>query len=143
MEISATSEVLKQLGQVPLFRQLSEKEREGLLKTAKQQRFAGGETIVREGEVGIAFYLILKGQVEVRRAGKALARLGAGQFFGEMALLADYPRSADVAALEETTCLLLTRWDLRALLQSHPEMAFKMLEELARRLRDTDRTLSE
>jgi len=143
MEISHEPELIKQLGRVPLFSQLSEKERESLLKVGKQQAFASGEKIVREGEEGIAFYLILKGQVEVRRAGKALARLGAGQFFGEMALLAEYPRSADVVALEETSCLLLTRWDLRALLKNSPEMAFKMLEELARRLRDTDRALSE
>ncbi len=140
---TVSQELVQQLKGVPLFARLGSGELEGLVKTAKRQTFRAGETIVREGEEGVAFYLILNGQVEVRRGGTALARLGAGQFFGEMALLTNFPRSADVVALEDTECLLLTRWDLRALIQTHPDVALKLLEELARRLRDTDRALSE
>jgi CRP-like cAMP-binding protein len=79
------------------------------------------------------------------RAGDAvLARLGAGDYFGEMALLLPHtPRTADVVALEDTTCLVITQWDLRALLAAHPEAGLAMMGELARRLADTDRALRE
>ena len=127
-----------------IFSVLSDKELSAILRTAKERSFDAGSKIVEEGSLGIGFYLILAGQVEVRRGVHVLARLGAGQFFGELALLhGDLPRSADVVALEETRCLVLPRWDLLALIKTHPELALRMLAELARRLQETDQALSE
>jgi CRP-like cAMP-binding protein len=127
-----------------LFGQFSEKELEAVLRTAKQRTFEAGSTIVHEGDAGgVGFYLITNGQVEVRKGKKALAKLGAGEFFGEMALIDEAPRSADVVALEKTSCLMLTRWDLRGLIGAHPDIAIKMMMELARRLRMTNQALSE
>lgn len=133
------------LKETPLFARLSGKELQAILRTSKEREFSAGSTIVREGETGgLGFYLILSGHVEVRKGEKRLAKLGAGEFFGEMALLMeDEPRSADVVALEDTGCVLFTRWDLRSLVASHPDIALKMLGALARRLRDTNRALSE
>jgi CRP-like cAMP-binding protein len=127
-----------------VFSVLSEKELSTVLRTAKERSFDSQSKIVEEGSVGTGFYLILEGQVEVHHSGRVLARLGKGQFFGELALLCgDVPRSADVVALQETRCLVLARWDLLALIKTHPEVGLKMLAELARRLQETNQALSE
>lgn len=138
------ADIVKFLKGTPLFSRLGRKELEALLKTAKERDFEPGKTIVREGDVsGLGFYLILDGRVEVKKGNKVLSKLGSGEFFGEMALLDDAPRSADVVATEKTKCLLLTKWDIKSLITTYPDIAMKMLEELTRRLRETDQKLSE
>jgi CRP-like cAMP-binding protein len=137
-------EAVHLLKEAPLFAQFSEKELEAVLSTAKERHFEADKPIVREGDAGgVGFYLILDGQVEVRKGRKVLAKLGAGEFFGEMALFDDSARSADVVALKKTKCCMLTRWDLRGLIGTHPDIALKMLAELAKRLRETNQALSE
>ena len=137
-----TTEFLKQTG---LFSKCSDKELEGVVSTAKQRSFDEGATMVREGDPGArGFYLILSGRAEVRKAGQALTQMGPGDFFGEMALLLDdTPRTADVVAVEPTTTLVMTQWDFKALLKSHPEIASHIMLELAQRLSNTDQALSE
>ena len=86
----------------------------------------------------------LDGAAEVRKADLALATFGTGDYFGETALLLeDALRTAGVVATASTTYLVITPWDLKALIGSHPEMGVRMLGELARRLRDTDPALSD
>jgi CRP-like cAMP-binding protein len=128
-----------------LFAGFSDRQIADVLATAKQRRFAAGEQIIEQGdEGGRGFYLIVEGRTEVRAGDTVLAHFGSGDYFGEMALLLpDTPRTADVIALEDTTCLVITQWDLRALLSAHPETGLAMMGELARRLADTDRTLRE
>lgn len=99
--------------------------------------------MVKQGEKGLGFYLLLEGQVEVRRKGRRLATLGPGEFFGEMALFDDQPRSADVVALQPTRCLVLTKWEFWGFAMNQPRMLRGMLAEMARRLAETDRSLSE
>nr|BAL58626.1 cyclic nucleotide-binding protein [Candidatus Acetothermum autotrophicum] len=140
----ATQDAVKFLKKTPLFAQFSEKELEALFSTAKVREFEPGSTIVREGDpAGIGFYLILNGQVEVRKGPKTLAQLGPGDYFGEMALLSDAPRSADVVAVQKTKCLMITRWELRSIISSYPDVALKMMGELARRLSATNQALKE
>lgn len=140
----ASSEAVKFLKKTPLFAQFSEKELEALFSTAKVREFDAGSTIVREGDpASIGFYLILEGQVEVRKGQKTLAKLGAGDYFGEMALLTDAPRSADVVAVQKTKCLMIMRWELRSIISSYPDVALKMMGELARRLSATNQALKE
>jgi len=140
----ATQEAIKFLKKTSLFGQFSEKELEALFSTAKIREFDAGSTIVREGDpTSIGFYLILEGQVEVRKGQKTLAKLGAGDYFGEMALLTDAPRSADVVAVEKTKCLMIMRWELRSIISSYPDVALKMMGELARRLSATNQALKE
>lgn len=128
-----------------LFAGFSDRQIGDVLATAKQRQFAAGEHIIEQGdEGGRGFYLIVDGRTEVRAGDTVLAHFGSGDYFGEMALLLpDTPRTADVVALENTTCLVITQWDLRALLSAHPETGLAMMGELARRLADTDRTLRE
>ncbi|MDQ2830009.1 MAG: cyclic nucleotide-binding domain-containing protein [Chloroflexota bacterium] len=132
------------VARVALFRGLNKKHIAQLARSTQRQQYAPGQVIVRQGDTGVGLYIIASGAVEVRRdraeAGGepvVLNTLGPGQFFGEMALLDDYPRSATVAAREQTECLTLTAWHFKAELDTHPEIAAAMLPELARRLRAT------
>jgi CRP/FNR family cyclic AMP-dependent transcriptional regulator len=130
------------LKKAPLFSRLSEKGLKSILKTATEKEFKGKTKVVAEGTAGVGFYLILTGSAEVSRGGEKLAKLGAGDFFGEMSLLDGEPRSADVTALEDTVCLVLSPWAMKGIVSANPEVALDMLAELARRLRETDRALS-
>ncbi len=135
------------LAQVPLFSQLSRKDLKRLAKGTVSRHSSRGEVIVKEGERAVAFYLILSGRVEVVKGAdgaspKVLSSLGHGDFFGEMALLDGYMRSASVRALEDTECLVLSRWDFMAELRSSPYIAVQMLPVLSRRLRDAEAQLA-
>lgn len=136
-------ETIELLKEVPLFATFSKKQLKSVKKTAKEKEFKSGEMIVREGDASnTGFYLILDGQVEVKQDDSTLSKLGSGQFFGEMAVLDEKPRSADVVATTDTKCLLLTSWDFKALIKTYPDMATKVIAELANRLRQTNMALS-
>lgn len=135
-------QTLALLKKAPLFSRLGEKGLKAIQKTATEKEFRKGTKIVAEGSAGVGFYLILEGSAEVSRSGERLAKLGAGAFFGEMSLLDGEPRSADVIALEDTACLVLSPWAMKGIVAANPDVALGMLEELARRLRETDRALS-
>jgi CRP/FNR family transcriptional regulator, cyclic AMP receptor protein len=81
--------------------------------------------------------------VEIRSKGTTLSKLGAGQFFGEMSVVDNQPRSADVVAIESSRCLVLTAWSFNALISEHPKIALKLLQEFVRRLRDTNKALTD
>ncbi len=126
-----------------LFAGLSDDELSSVLSTAKERSFPAGTVIIAEGhEGGRGFYVLLSGSAEVRKGSKTLAHFGPGDYFGEMALLLeDTPRTASVVAIEDVTALVITQWDLKALLSNHPDVGVRMMAELAKRLRDTDKGL--
>ncbi|MGI0091371.1 MAG: Crp/Fnr family transcriptional regulator [Nitrososphaerales archaeon] len=111
--------------------------------TFTERTYGPGEIIEKEGDFAIAFYLITDGLVEVRKGRKVLAKLGRGQYFGEMSLLDKQPRSATVVSIATTTCLLMISWNFMAYLETEPKLAIGVMKELARRLRETDQALSE
>ncbi len=129
--------------EIPLFRGLEKEELKTIAKSSKEMTFQAGNTIVKEGDPGLGFYLIMDGQAVVKRKGKTLSKLGRGSFFGEMALLDDQPRSADVIATEPTKCLVLLRWNFWSLVSRSQKLARGLLREMARRLRATNKALSE
>lgn len=138
-----TQEVIDLLKDVPLFNELSEKHLKSVVKTAKEKSFDEETPIVRQGQQqNVGFYLILEGQVEVRKSDKVLSTLGSGQFFGEMSALDGQPRSADVIATTDTKCLMLTNWNLKSLIKTYPDIATSIIAELTRRLRQTNMALS-
>jgi CRP/FNR family transcriptional regulator/CRP/FNR family cyclic AMP-dependent transcriptional regulator len=128
---------------IPLFKGLGEEELKSIANSSKEISFQTGNSIVKEGDAGLGFYVILDGQAVVKRRGKSLSKLGRGSFFGEMALLDDQPRSADVVATEPTKCLVLLRWNFWSLVSKNQKIARGLLEEMARRLRTTNEALSE
>jgi CRP/FNR family cyclic AMP-dependent transcriptional regulator len=123
------------LGSVPFFSGLDEKKLKTIAAQGKELTYKEGGTIVDEGTMGVGFYLILDGKAEVRKGAKLLATLGKGQFFGEMSIIDEKPRSADVVAVAPTRCWALTSWAFGSLVKSHPEIALMMLKEMVKRLR--------
>jgi CRP-like cAMP-binding protein len=123
------------IGSVPFFSSLNSRNRKTLLAQGKEMSYKAGNTIVAEGDTGVGFFLILDGKAEVRKKGKVLATLSRGQFFGEMSLIDDLPRSADVIALQPTKCWAITAWSFASVIKEHPELALSMLKEVVKRLR--------
>jgi CRP/FNR family cyclic AMP-dependent transcriptional regulator len=130
------------LSKVPLFSNCSAAEVAALAAVAQEHAYTAGQIIVTQGTPGQAFYMVLAGRVEIVRDTNSLGTFGVGDFFGEMALLDQAPRSATIRAVEDTTCLMLSNWDFRALLEQHPSIAIKLLEVLSRRLRVADERLT-
>jgi CRP-like cAMP-binding protein len=128
------------IGTIPLFSGLDKKEMERIAGAGREVTFEKGKTILREGEPGLALLLILEGKVEVLKKGKVLTTLGKGRFFGEMTVIDDKPRSADVVATAPTRCFGLTAWAFAALVRTHPEIALAIMKELVRRLREVQET---
>ena len=126
------------LARVPIFGNCTADEIQAVAAVAQESFFQPGQIIVTQGTPGQAFYLILAGRVEILRDDKSLGAFGPGDFFGEMSLLDQAPRSATIKALEQTQCLMLSSWDFKALLERHPSIAIKLLEVLSRRLRVAD-----
>lgn len=125
----------------PIFSRMKEAGLKSILKSAIQKKSPAGTKLVEEGKGGVGFYLILDGKAEVIRAGKKLAELGAGNFFGELGVIDGAPRTADVVAMTDTNCIVISQWAMKSLLENHPEIAQGMLDELVRRLRATDEAL--
>ena len=131
------------LGQAPIFSSLTDRQLRSLAKSAKVVAFPAGARIVKQGEPGIGLYLVLTGRTEVRQGERTLAQLGPGQFFGEMTLLDEQPRSADVVAVQPSECAVLSRWEFWGFAKGEPDVVQAVLREMARRLRETNRALSE
>ena len=123
------------LAEVPLFTGLSRRHLRKVAGTGRIARFHDATAIVRAGEQGDTFYVIIDGEVSVRRRGLPAIALGTGSFFGEMALLDGAPRSATVMAKGPVGCLAITRPRFLKLLRDEPTIAIALLEELAQRLR--------
>jgi CRP-like cAMP-binding protein len=124
------------LRRVPIFKGLPERELEFIARSVKERAFEPGTVIVKQGDPGIGFFMIVDGRVEVRHDGHTIREMGPGEFFGEMALLEERIRTATVAAKTPTRCLALVRWDFRALLKENPELAVRMLEVVVQRMRE-------
>ena len=118
-----------------MFSGLDQKHRKEIASQGKEISYKPGMNIVSEGAMGVGFFLILDGKAEVRSKGKVLATLSNGNFFGEMSLVDDAPRSADVVAVEPTKCWAITSWAFASVIKSNPEIAMGMLKEVVKRLR--------
>jgi CRP-like cAMP-binding protein len=127
-------ELEQQLASVPLLAGLDDRVRRRLAEVGKRRTYAADETIVREGSTGTALYIVLSGTARVEREGAAIGKLKAGDFFGELALIEEHPRSATVVAAESTECLLFPAWEFTALLNEHPEVAVPIMRALIGRL---------
>ena len=127
-------ELEQQLASVPLLAGLSSRIRRRLAETGKRRTYDAEQEIVREGSNGTALYIILSGEGRVERGGERLGVLKAGDFFGELALIEEEPRSASVVAATATECLLFPAWEFTALLEEHPEIAVPIMRALIGRL---------
>jgi nucleotide-binding universal stress UspA family protein len=140
--------VAELLSHASLFAELGSDDLEHLAETARIRTYHRGEIIVREGEPATGCFMLASGRVEVVKGADTpqattLATLGADDFFGEMAVIDDHPRSATIRAVEETECVMIRREDFLELLQHRPQIAVRMLPILVRRLRLADARSSE
>ena len=131
----AREEKIDMLGSMPLFQGVDAEDLGGIADRTVEVDYAGGGVIVREGEIGTGFFVIVSGSVRVVRDGETVITLGRGEFFGELSVLDRRPRIAQVVAAEPTTCLALASWDLEAVIAEQPRVALAMLRVLAERLR--------
>jgi CRP-like cAMP-binding protein len=127
------------LKNVPLFSGLAKSDIARLAKVVVPRTYAKGEVIVKEGEQAVAFYIIVKGKVDIQKGDETINSLGAGDPFGDMALLDGYPRSTNVVAADDgTECLVMTRWDFTAELNTDPSIALALLPVLSKRIRQLE-----
>jgi CRP-like cAMP-binding protein len=127
---------------VPLFEGLSHKQLRKVADLADVARFMAGATLVKQGEIGDSFYVVLTGQARVVANERTLNHLLPGDHFGEISLLDGGPRSASVVAETEMTLVIITQKDFLAMLSKDPEITVCLLEGMARTVRRLDRSLA-
>ncbi len=137
----AVPAVAERLAQLTLFADLRWPELEAIAHTFEEEVFAEGQRAVRQGISGSAFYVILEGEAAVLVDGTERARLGRGEFFGEISALTGDVPTADIRAETMLRCLMLPGSQLEPFLLEHPTIALRMLQAEARRLRDANRWL--
>jgi CRP-like cAMP-binding protein len=125
---------LELLRRVPLFARCSGRELSRIASVADELDMPSGRHLTREGQPGREFVVIVDGAAEVRRKGGRVATLGSGDFLGEIALLADRPRTATVTTTAPSRLLVLTGRDFRVLMRELPALQGKVLEAFAARL---------
>ena len=138
-----TPDTLNVLRTTSLFAGFNDEQLEMVPKVGHRHTFEPGEVVVEEGATGEqSLWLVLEGEVEVMVGGQPHRRMGPGTHFGEMALLTEAPRSADVVARSATTALEFSRRHLEGLISANPKVAIDMLAELATRLREATEALA-
>jgi CRP-like cAMP-binding protein len=133
------------LQRVPLFAELSPKELQKLSGSFKERTFAEGEDVAIEGETGGGgrFFVIESGEAVVTVHGEEHGRLGAGDYFGDVAMIDRGERTATIHAASELKCYSLTFWDFRPLVETDPRIAWPLLQTMSKRLRAAEADAAE
>jgi CRP/FNR family transcriptional regulator, cyclic AMP receptor protein len=119
---------------VPLFARCSKRQLRAIAALADEIERPAGRVLARQGTLGSEFFVIIDGAAEVRKDSKRLALLGAGDFFGEIALVTRTPRTATVTLTEPSSLLVMAEREFDALLKAEPEIQARVLRALADRL---------
>lgn len=135
MKASPRDELTEILSGLTLFSDLAPAQLEAASHAFEEIWFGPGQRVVRQGFAQPEFHLIIEGEAAVRVDGQDRARLSRGDFFGEISALVGEPPTADVIALTQLRCLVLTSDELNDLLLTYPQVMFRMLQTEARRLR--------
>ena len=120
------------LANVGLFSDLDKRELREVASAMKEYTFEAGREVVTQGKNGVGFFVIADGTAKVTIDGGEVRTLGAGDYFGEIALLADSPRTATVTAETELRCWSLVSWSFRPIVESNGSIAWKLLQAMAR-----------
>lgn len=131
--MSAPVELLQR---VPLFQGLERGHLEMVARSFKDRTFSAGSSVTTEGQGGVGFFVIEDGTATVSIGGDERRKLGAGDWFGEMALIDDSPRSATIVADTDLRCWGLTSWEFRPLVEQNASIAWAMLQTMAKRMRE-------
>jgi CRP/FNR family transcriptional regulator, cyclic AMP receptor protein len=136
------SQIVKTLQGIPLFSTCTKSELNEISGIVKEVDFPAGAFICKEGSTGIGMHIVVEGDIKVQIGGRTRRRLGAGAFFGEIALLDGGPRTASVIADSNVKTLSVPQWEFKSMLKEHPNLTLKMLEETCRRLRVNDASMT-
>jgi CRP-like cAMP-binding protein len=129
---------IESLRRVALFAELDDDELAQIALLLKERHFAAGETVVKEGAEGAAFFLIESGEARVSVRGSERASLGPGDHFGEIALIDEGVRSASISAQSDLVCYGLTFWEFKPLVVENGAIGWKLLHSLAQKLRTAE-----
>jgi len=132
-------ELVDSIAAFALFADLSNPQLEGIVHLFEEAVFSEGERILRQGLTGSAFYVILDGEAAVVIDGTERARLGRGEFFGEVSIILGESPIADIVATRPLRCLMLAGTSVESFLIAHPRVMYRMLQAQARRLRAANR----
>jgi CRP/FNR family transcriptional regulator len=144
---SSSEDTTQLLHRVPVFSALSPEELERVAQVVVPRRFSAGEVVFKEGDEGSTCYVVRSGRMRAVRAhadGRTitLAHFGAGDIFGEMAMLDGERRSATVESVEDTDAIAILSADMHRLLREYPDISVKLIAALGRRLRETNERLA-
>jgi CRP/FNR family transcriptional regulator, cyclic AMP receptor protein len=123
---------------VPLFSDLDARELKQIAQSMKERTFHAGDTVTQEGRGGVGFFVIEDGTAKVSVGGEQVRTFGAGDYFGEIGLIADIDRTATITAETDLRCFGMTSWDFRPLVESNASIAWKMLQVMAQRLKEAE-----
>jgi len=126
------------ISRAPLFENCSKRELSEIASIADEIDLPEGKVLMREGEAGREFVVLLEGSVDVTRKGRKLATRGAGEFLGEIALVSNVPRTATVTTASAVRALVVTDRAFRELMRRMPSIQLKVLEALADRVTHDD-----
>ena len=129
---------IETLARVPLFSGLERRELERISDSFKQRNYAAGDEIASEGQGGAGFFIIGEGTAKVTVHGDERATLGPGDYFGEIALIDEGARTASVIADTDMTTYAMTFWEFRPIVETDSRIAWKLVQQLAHRLREAD-----
>jgi CRP-like cAMP-binding protein len=135
--MQAQGDITQILSGIGLFADLTRPQLEEIAHTFDEQYFSPGERILRKGFTGSGFFVVVEGEASVEVEGKKIARLGRGDFFGEISILLGEPPSTDIVATSPLKCLVLAGSDVQPFLEAHPKVMFRILQAEAAKLRST------
>jgi CRP/FNR family transcriptional regulator len=123
------------LKKVPLFAGLDNKELEQIGSSMRERRFKAGDTVTQEGAGGVGFFVVEEGEAEVNVGGEVKGKVGPGDYFGEIALINESPRTATLTARTDMLCYGMTPWEFRPLVETNSVIAWKLLTAMAEKMR--------
>jgi len=137
-QVKSETSIYTVLSKIPIFKDLSKKELKAIERILHRRTYKSGEAIFHEGDPGVGMYIIEDGRVNITlgKQEKLLAVLSNGEFFGEIALLSDTPRTATATAVHESKMLGFFQPDLFGLMETDPKMGNKILHRLAQMIAD-------
>jgi CRP/FNR family transcriptional regulator, cyclic AMP receptor protein len=130
------------LGSVPIFAGLSKRQLRQVAAVSELADYMAGHSIVREGEIGDSFFIVLRGQAKVTVKGRTIHRAMPGDHFGEISLLDGGPRTATVTSETPMTLLSISRKSFLRAIEKDPQISFAMMGTMARMIRRVDRSLA-
>jgi CRP/FNR family cyclic AMP-dependent transcriptional regulator len=132
------SALAETLARVPLFSRLGKRDRQRLADRMSERSWSEGDVVIEEGRGGAGFWLIESGNATVSIRGEAIRGLGPGDWFGEIAIIDEGPRSATVMAATDLRCRGIVAWEFAPFVKENPDVAWALLQGLAARVRDAE-----